>query len=124
MLNVGLGVSVEHDFPTTISVAVYSDEDDSEPGSGQGAPDARQAAAGTLELRAERRGSGDGRVYLIVATATDEFGNVGFDCCTVVVPRSQDPQSLDSALEQAAAAEAFRDRKGGVPPNFMPVGEG
>jgi hypothetical protein len=37
--------------------------------------DARDIAPGTLRLRAERKGNGDGRVYLIVASATDGSGN-------------------------------------------------
>ncbi|MFN0009795.1 MAG: hypothetical protein ACKVXR_18020 [Planctomycetota bacterium] len=124
LLDVGLGVSVAHDAPTTLTVAVYSDEDDSAPGSGRHAPDAVDVAVGTLRLRAERSGSGDGRVYLIVARAEDKFGNVGFDCCTVVVPSAQDAESLSSVHAQAAAAEAFCDPEGAVPPNFVPVGEG
>jgi hypothetical protein len=35
---------------------------------------ARDVASGTLRLRAERNGGGDGRVYLVLATASDWAG--------------------------------------------------
>jgi hypothetical protein len=123
LLPVGLGVSVSHDAPTTLAIAVYSDEDDLAPGSGNHAPDALDASVRSLLLRAERSGRGDGRVYLIVATAADEFGNVGAGCCTVVVPMSQSPQSMGGVLAQAALAEASCGKTGRPPTGFVQVGE-
>jgi hypothetical protein len=72
---------------------VYSDEDDA------GEPD----AAGSLLLRAERAGTGDGRVYLIAVTTAD--GSQNF-CLTAVVPKSQSRRDIDSVNAQAAAALA------------------
>jgi hypothetical protein len=72
---------------------VYSDEDDA------GEPD----AAGSLFLRAERVGTGDGRVYLIAVTAADGVTNT---CLTAVVPKSQSARDIASVHEQAAAALA------------------
>ena len=72
---------------------VYSDEDDA------GDPD----AAGSLLLRAERAGTGDGRVYLIAITATDGVTNT---CLTVVIPKSQSARDIASVNAQAAAALA------------------
>ncbi|MBC8874804.1 MAG: hypothetical protein H8E44_35740 [Planctomycetes bacterium] len=40
---------------------------------------------GTVELRAERAGDGDGRVYTIEAFVSDEAGNIGTSSCDVVV---------------------------------------
>lgn len=77
----------------TTTFIVYSDEDDA------GEPD----AAGSLLLRAERTGTGDGRVYLIVVTTADGLENT---CLTAVVPKSQSPRDLASVNEQAAAALA------------------
>jgi hypothetical protein len=43
----------------------------------------------TLDLRAERSGGGDGRIYTIAITATDEAGNVSTATCEVAVPHSK-----------------------------------
>lgn len=72
---------------------VYSDEDDA------GEPD----ATGSLLLRAERAGTGDGRVYLIAVTAAD---GVTTTCLTAVVPKSQSASDIASVDRQAAAALA------------------
>jgi hypothetical protein len=61
---------------------------------------------GVLQLRARRNPGSDGRVYLIVVTSTDECGNVGVCCTTVVVPESGGAESLASVQAQAAATQA------------------
>lgn len=122
LLDVGLGVDVQHDVPTKLAMAVYSDEADFEPGSGHHGPDATDVAPETLRLRAERSGNGDGRVYLIVATASDSFGNVGVGCCTVVVPLAQSAPSESSVQAQAAAAAAWCIKTGTPPAGFVRVG--
>ena len=43
----------------------------------------------SVQLRAERDGDGDGRVYTITFTVKDASGNVGTASATVVVPKSQ-----------------------------------
>ncbi|MFL6247632.1 MAG: hypothetical protein ACJ74H_16525 [Thermoanaerobaculia bacterium] len=87
MVDVGLLL----DAATTF--IVYSDEDD------PGEPDAE----GSLLLRAERLGTGDGRVYLIAITAADGGTNT---CLTAVVPKSQSARDIASVNAQAAAAMA------------------
>jgi len=42
-----------------------------------------------VQLRAERAGSGDGRVYTITFSVTDASGNVATATATVFVPQSQ-----------------------------------
>jgi hypothetical protein len=96
------------DDQSAIEVQVWSDETEvPERGDGTGrhAPDAKDVDAG-LRLRRERRGTEDGRVYLIVAHAEDGSGNDAFATCTVVVPHDQSADSGDAAAAQAAAAEA------------------
>jgi hypothetical protein len=97
MADLGLDLGVT-DFTGTASTTfiVYSDEDDS------GDPD----ASGSLSLRAERTGTGDGRVYLIAITSTDSDGNTGHACLTAVVPKSQSARDILSVNAQAAAALA------------------
>jgi uncharacterized repeat protein (TIGR01451 family) len=125
LVNVGLSVSVMDncDPNPVIEVRVYSDEDD-EAGSPH-SPDAKEIAPNTLRLREERAGGQDGRVYLIVVTATDSGGGVGHACCTVIVPKSQSAKHKADAQAQAAAAEAFCDaNNGSAPAGYFPVGDG
>jgi len=106
-----------------VQVSVFSDEDDAV--GSNFAPDARDIGVGALRLRAERDSSADGRVYLIVVTATDAQGNVGFSCTTVVVPKDQSQASIDSVNAQAAAARAYCTANNGAsPPGFFVVGDG
>jgi hypothetical protein len=126
LVKVGLGVYVSdsNDPNPTIVVKVYSDEeDDVETGDGNYSPDAKDMAAGTLRLRAERNGGGDGRVYLIVVTATDKSGNTSFHCCTVVVPHSQSKASVNSVNAQAAAVRASCGLNGSPLTPFI-IGDG
>ncbi|MBN1983796.1 MAG: PKD domain-containing protein [Chitinivibrionales bacterium] len=59
-----------------------------------------------LQIRSTRKGSGDGRVYLLIASATDEAGNVTKKCWAVTVPKSQSKKDVDSVAAKAAAAVA------------------
>jgi hypothetical protein len=85
--------------PVAKHVSVYSDEPN-------GGGDATYSTSGFLTLRARRNASSDGRVYLIVVTATDAAGNSTFQCKTVVVPKSNSSGWVDNVNTQAAAAVA------------------
>ena len=77
--------------PPAIEVSVTSDEHPAdEPGSGgpTHCPDAVVGPDGSVSLRAERSGAGDGRVYVITVSATDGCGNVGTCSVPVAVPKS------------------------------------
>jgi len=63
-------------------------------------------ASGALFLRAERNGTGDGRVYLIAITSADANSNITHTCLTAVVPKSQSASDIASVNRQAAAALA------------------
>ena len=84
-------------------------------GSGKFAPDAKFPDS-SLRLRAERRGTEDGRVYLIIASAKDASDNVGFACSAVTVSHGKRPGGLAAVEAQAAAATAFCKMNGGAPP--------
>jgi hypothetical protein len=127
LINVGLAASATDNCPgpIAISVQVFSDESEDAPGDGHFSPDAKDIAPGTLRLRSERFGDSDGRVYLIVTTATDASGNEGHSCATVVVPHDQSAASIASVNAQAAAASAYcAANNGGVPPGFVTIGIG
>jgi len=90
----------------TTQLDVFSDEDDVTSANGDQSPDAKDIAAGTLRLRAERDATSDGRVYLIRVRATDASSNTSQSCVTVVVPKSLSASDLASVNAQAAAARA------------------
>ena len=107
LVNVGLRIDLGEACcgKAGVTVAVYSDEPADGTGSGDQPIDA-VIAAPDLYLREERSGSGNGRVYLIAATATYD-GISSTRCTTVVVPKSQRQRDRDSAKRQACAARAY-----------------
>ena len=112
-------------YPVTISVKVFSDESEEAFADGNFSPDAKNIAPTTLRLRRERAGDRDGRVYLIVTTATDAAGNQAYSCATVKVPHSLNAASIASVNAQAAAAMAFCEaNNGAAPPGFVEIGIG
>jgi len=134
LIRVGLDADVEDacDPDPEIGVFAFADEDDEEQtGDGRHSPDAKNIDLGSLRLRSERKGNADGRVYLVLVTATDESGNVGFDCVTVVVPHDRSKRSVASVRSQAASAENRCDAfarfvmgEGSLPRGFHVVGDG
>jgi probable HAF family extracellular repeat protein len=114
LINVGLGVDVKP-ADATLHLQVYAND-------GATAADA-DIGPGTLLLRAERQGGGQGRVYLIVATATDAAGQSGFDVCTVVVPHDQSDASLAAVQAAAAAAESYYREFQAAPTGYALLGQ-
>jgi hypothetical protein len=114
LVNVGLTLSVSDlcDANPVLALSVTQDEPvEDQGGDGNFSPDAKilrdaQEKITGLRLRAERQGSGDGRVYLIIATVTDASGNVTTKCCAVTVPKSQSQKDKAAVAAQAAAAVA------------------
>ena len=78
--------------PTVVLTSLTSNEPDDAKGNGDGntVNDIQEAEIGTedyeFQLRAERAGKGDGRVYTITYTVTDASGNSASASATVVVP--------------------------------------
>jgi len=132
LINVGFRGTVRDacDPNPVVTIQVFSDEEDEVPtGDGNFSPDAKPGHSFApnllpLRLRTERSGGGDGRVYLILVTATDSSGNVGHACGTVVVPHSQSSAAKRSVQSQAAAALAHCARTRTAPAGFVPVGDG
>jgi hypothetical protein len=72
----------------TCSLSVSSDEPIDGTGDGDTAPDWVIVDDHHVKLRAERAGSGDGRVYTILVTCTDGDGNSSSNSVQVVVPHN------------------------------------
>ncbi|MHC5113227.1 MAG: prenyltransferase/squalene oxidase repeat-containing protein [Planctomycetota bacterium] len=125
LFDVGLTIEVTDlcDENAFVEVFVCGDEDDEEPtGDGCHSPDAK-FDNGKMRLRSERMGNADGRVYMIVVSATDQSGNVGYGCCCVVVPKTPNNKGMQSVLEQAADAMGHCGADA-PPPTFYIVGDG
>lgn len=130
LVNVGYNYTL---VPTTgpaptVTVHVYSNEPDmaAEGGDDHFSPDARNISAQLpqmLRLRAERTGAGDGRVYLIVVSATNA-GGTSYCATSVVVPHDQSKKSIASIEAQAAAAEDIAESTGHPPTGYVEVGTG
>lgn len=75
--------------PVTATLSVTSNEPINGLGDGDTAPDWIIVDGHHLQLRAERSGTGNGRVYTITITATDSRGNTAAQTVNVTVPKSQ-----------------------------------
>ena len=85
-----LGVTDPDGDPVAVKIdAVYQDEPVSGRGSGNTAPDADGIGMSSAELRAERSGLGNGRVYHVFFTADDGQGASCGGAVTVSVPHDR-----------------------------------
>ena len=85
-----LGVTDPDGDPVAISIdSIFQDEPVNGTGDGDTAPDGAGIGTPTAQVRAERAGKGNGRVYHIGFTATDSSNNTCSGTVTVSVPKSQ-----------------------------------
>ncbi len=81
------------EFPTFVLTSITSNEPDNGKGDGNTVDDIQAANFGaddtSFQLRSERSGKGDGRIYSIVYTASDCVGNTASDTVEVHVPHDQ-----------------------------------
>jgi hypothetical protein len=117
--------------PLSISITVSSDEDAAGAAGAGGTkhcPDAQIQPDGSVLLRAERSGAGDGRVYVISVRATDSCGNVGLCQVPVTVPynRSTRGSAVDSgqAYDAATCVALPKPRKSLAPRTVSGPGPG
>lgn len=91
-VNIG-GVTDADGDPLTLTItAIRQDEP---VGKGNSAPDGKGVGASSAELRAEKLGSGDGRVYHVSFTASDGQGGTCTGEVRVSVPHDQAGPALD-----------------------------
>jgi hypothetical protein len=86
----------EGDDLTTTVTGVTQDEPVNGLGDGDTSPDAVLGPASN-QVRRRRSGTGDGRVYRIAVTVTDEFGLSCMSTVRVGVPHDQAHSPIDSA---------------------------
>jgi predicted extracellular nuclease len=85
-----LGVTDPEDDPITVTIdSIFQDEKVLGRGSGKTSPDGQGIGSSTAEVRAERSGNGNGRVYHITFTANDDQGNSCTSIVKVSVPKDQ-----------------------------------
>ena len=92
------------DIDDVVITSVSSDEPENVQGEGDGntVDDIVIVDSQTVELRAERQGDGNGRVYTINFEVTDDSGNTETGSCTVWVPHDQG--SGATAVDDGASA--------------------
>jgi hypothetical protein len=85
-----LGITDPDGGPITVSVdGIFQDEPVNGGGDGNTSPDATGIGAGTASVRAERAGHGNGRVYTLFFTATNDGGAQCNGSVEVAVPKSR-----------------------------------
>ncbi len=80
--------AVDNCSPVTNVLSVTSNEPINGTGDGDTAPDWVVIDDHHVKLRAERAGNGNGRIYTIKITSTDDCGNVAIAYTTVLVPHN------------------------------------
>jgi hypothetical protein len=80
--------------PILCHITVTSDEPENGTGDGDTAPDWDVLNDHHIKLRAERAGNGDGRVYTIKVTCTDQYGNATDSIRRVLVPKNMSARDI------------------------------
>jgi hypothetical protein len=88
-VTVSYGASDGCDANATCVLSVTSNEPIDGTGDGDTAPDWEVVDAHHVRLRAERAGTGSGRIYSITITCTDSAGNSSSHTVMVSVPKNQ-----------------------------------
>jgi hypothetical protein len=81
--------AIDHCGPVQCSLSVSSNEPLDSIGDGHTASDWTVVDAHRVQLRAERQGPGDGRVYTITVSCTDAAQNLATATATVTVPHDR-----------------------------------
>ena len=96
MKNVNLNYTSTDNCPGPIScqITVTSNESENGTGDGDAAPDWEILNYHHLKLRAERAGNGNGRIYTVKISCTDQYGNTGTGTRVVIVPKNMSSKDI------------------------------
>ena len=126
LLDAGIEVLASDPLGRTpkVHVHVFSNEPaDALAGDQHHGPDAL-VQPGELQLRSERSATGDGRVYVVLVTATNETGERATRCMTAVVPRSHSASWISRVRSEAAEAQSHCDHHKTAPSAYVLVAQG
>jgi len=101
MVDVTVNYTVTDAGSTTNTLSVTSNEPVSGPGSGNTAPDWIVVSPHQVQLRAERLGDGNDRVYTITITSEDACGHTSTATVPVTVPRDQSANATENTVLRA-----------------------
>jgi photosystem II stability/assembly factor-like uncharacterized protein len=85
-------------FDDLLITSVSSDEEENGKGDGNTVDDVVLVDCQEVELRKERSGNGNGRVYSINVAVTDNSGNTARATCYVTVPHSKKKDAIDDGV--------------------------
>ncbi|GGK77687.1 hypothetical protein GCM10011405_26850 [Rufibacter glacialis] len=88
-----------------VVLSVTSNEPENGVGDGNTGPDMEIVNEHQVRLRAERSGTGNGRIYTITITATDIAGNISTQALTVTVPLHHGVSPISNSGAAAALLE-------------------
>jgi len=95
-----VGVTDPDGDPFSIQItAIAQDEPTNGLGDGNACPDGQGINTAIAQLRAERSGTGNGRVYTITFTATDSKGASSMGSVTVAVPHDMNSTAVDDGAK-------------------------
>ena len=110
----------DNDAVTIVVNRIWQDESTTADGSGDPSPDG-MIVGGAAQVRAERAGSGDGRIYQIFFTATDTKSGSCSGSVTVGVPHDQSGGPLVDSGVRYDSLVSNGPPVAGTPPNRNPV---
>ncbi|HET7293056.1 MAG TPA: Calx-beta domain-containing protein, partial [Vicinamibacteria bacterium] len=124
-VDVGLSVDLTEacEGHAALRLEVWSEEPDEDPNADGAFPGDARVEFPALFLRAERKGDADGRVYLVIGTATGPDGVEGSSCTAIGVPQSRSRADLASLDAQVQAALSHCDVNGTPPAGFVKLVE-
>ncbi len=126
LVDVGFSLDVTSACAGQVSVRLeaFADEPDEDQTGDGNQPHDAQITPPEVYLRSERKGNSDGRVYLLIATATGPGGVSGVGCAVSGVPQSRSKKDLDSITSQKQAALAHCEANDAAPSSFYKLAEG